>query len=1071
MNDSHTTRLEHLDHLLLLCEGANVEESRSRDARDAVRLYLRESCRNLPASAEEPPLARIIDHVTDNESKDLQREASLLLLRCLGLGKVLPENNAFNQLHAKVCTLIQKGIPDILRRYKIIADEQTHQLIASLSTLHGKLHAQLSQLVTVAEDVSAIRANVQALRKFIGDETHRAYFHPWNFEHYATRIRSVLDGFERLERADPDTMCEIAVRLNTDLSNQIETLESHKCGIVSAAYLKFALIARGAIARHLKAHTASFNCQLQLLSDRLEKRFPLKADTGRLRVSIAAQNTGPGRAYDVRALLLSQQEGVDVEPAELQLGTVDPGRFVIPVSLTLTKTHPEVRIELVLSWRIAGSSDPTELDLSVTALAQSDDVEWSKLEFTQPYSLDIAKGQGFVGRKESLNRILARMRTPSMQPCYITGQKRVGKTSLAHAVAEALNSDPTNRYLVVSLETGEFAHPNGVDTLRALGDEIEARVVSHLPDKHLWSKADFDGSLAPLARLFLTVEQHNPRLRIVIILDEFDDINYDLYRHGPLADTFFQNIRTLSSKPNVSFILVGGERMPFLMSAQGEKLNRFERESLDTFDQSKDWVEYEHLIQNPADEAIRWHDSAARRIYAETSGHPYFTKLLCAAVFNRCVRLRDSEVIEEDVERALAELVQTLDVNAFAHYWKDGVQGDADLVEITSLKRCRVLAAYARTRRAKKPTLAQNIAEHLYSRQVSYAEMESFLREFCRRRIMEERDGEYRLVVSVFERWIVERGVNDLIADQLGDELEEVRRRQEDQAYVRSIEIQDAISSWPTFRGRTITSEDVRSWLCQVPGNIQQRRLFKILQNTRFVTEKETREKFHSMHASVLRDLPAFIRRKKADRRQDILVTYLAGAGKSGAKYASLYAEENIISPSCVVDIGQLATLLSRETEGSEGVRAVLIIDDVAASGNTLALELRTFFAKHMSLLSSRGVLVFVVVVIATQEGESTIRGAMQEIGYERCDVRVCEFLDSRHICFPLDLGFWDSPEEKSEVRALCLEIGHKIRPKEPLGYHGQALLLVFPHNCPNNSLPILYAPSDSWRPLFPRKQ
>src|SRR5690606_28605262 len=103
----------------------------------------------------------------------------------------------------------------------------------------------------------------------------------------------------------------------------------------------------------------------------------------------------------------------------------------------------------------------------------------------------------------------------------------------------------------------------------------------------------------------------------------------------------------------------------------------------------------------------------------------------------------------------------------------------------------------------------------------------------------------------------------------------------------------------------------------------------------------------------------------------------------------------------------------------------------------------------YMELLESRGVLVVVVVVVATQEGESTIRGAIQDIGYERCDLRVCEFLDPRHVCFPPSLGFWDSPEEKAEVQALCLEVGRKIRPKEPLGFHGQALLLVFPYNCP----------------------
>lgn len=1069
MDTSQISRLDELDHLLLQCEEASVEDAPYRAARDALRAHLRDSCRNLSQSDDEPSLSKIIDHISDHESRELQRETSLLLIRALGLGKVLPENNPYNQLHAKICSLSQQSCPDILKRFKIRAADQTHQTIASLSAIHDNLLQPLRQLVNVEPDIAAIRADIQSFRKFIGDATNKAYFQPWRLEHYASRIRQTLDEVERIEKADPDAMCDIVDRLETDLVSQIRSLQSARNGLISTAYLQFASVVHRAVSRHLEAHTASFDCRLQLSAERLEKRFPLKAGAGKLRVSINAQNTGPGRAYDVKIMLVSQQNGVLIEPGEIQLGTVDPGSFVIPASLELSETLAEIRIDLVVSWRIAGKSTPTEVESTLTILAQSGDVEWDKLELTQPYGLDVATGKGFVGRRESLHRILARMRTPSMQPCYITGQKRVGKTSLAHAVADSLESDTHYRYFVVSLETGEFAHPNGADTLRALGEEIEARVVTQLPSSVQWPRADFNGSLAPLSRLFHMVEQHCPGLRVVIILDEFDDINYDLYRHGPLADTFFQNIRTLSSRPNLSFVLVGGERMPFLMSAQGEKLNRFERESLDRFDQTKDWDEYEQLIRHPVEGAIRWHDSAVRRVYAEANGHPYFTKLLCATVFSRCVRHRDSEVIEEDVERALTELVQTLDVNAFAHYWKDGVQGGADLVEITSLKRCRVLAAYARTRRAKRPAISQSIAEYMYSRQVSYAEMETFLREFCRRRVMEERDGEFRIVVPIFERWLVERGVNDLIADQLGDELEEIRRRQDDQAYVKSAEIQEVISVWPTFRSRAVTSEDVRSWLCQVSGNIQQRRLFKILQNTRFVTEKEIREKFRSMHTSVLRNIPPVVRRHKSDRRQDILVTYLAGPGKSGVKYANLYAEENIIATSCVVDIEQLETRINVEA-GVDDIHAVLIIDDLAASGNTLVTELKEFFGRHRTFLEERGIHVFVVVAVATPEGEAAIRNAMRKLGYERCDLRVCEFLDPRHTCFPEGLGFWESAEEKLEAKALCLELGQRLRPKDPLGYHGQALLLVFPHNCPNNSLPILFAQGESWRPLFPRK-
>ena len=75
----------------------------------------------------------------------------------------------------------------------------------------------------------------------------------------------------------------------------------------------------------------------------------------------------------------------------------------------------------------------------------------------------------------------------------------------------------------------------------------------------------------------------------IFILDEFDEIHPEMYRFGALAETFFSNLRTLSAKKNVAFLLVGGEKMPFVMSAQGDQLNKFISEGLDFFVRGEEW--------------------------------------------------------------------------------------------------------------------------------------------------------------------------------------------------------------------------------------------------------------------------------------------------------------------------------------------------------------------------------------------------------------------------------------------------------------------------------------------------
>jgi len=50
-------------------------------------------------------------------------------------------------------------------------------------------------------------------------------------------------------------------------------------------------------------------------------------------------------------------------------------------------------------------------------------------------------------------------------------------------------------------------------------------------------------------------------------------------------------------------------------------------------------------------------------------------------------------------------------------------------------------------------------------------------------------------------------------------------------------------------------------------------------------------------------------------------------------------------------------------------------------------------------------------------------------------------------------------------------ELGRDLGSDEPLGTGNLQALVVFEHNCPNNSLPVLWKGSETlpWTPLFPR--
>ena len=183
--------------------------------------------------------------------------------------------------------------------------------------------------------------------------------------------------------------------------------------------------------------------------------------------------------------------------------------------------------------------------------------------------------------------------------------------------------------------------------------------------------------MLPLNRLIELLKKQKPDSRFVVFLDEFDEINESLYRIGELANTFFLNLRTLSSKRNIAFVLIGAERMPFVMESQGEKLNKFERESLDSFNQEYGMGGLSSFSRNSYSKIqFKLHELALRKLFSLSNGHPYFTKMLCAAFFEYAVETKDAEISSAEIEKAAKRLIATLDVNSFAHYWKDGIYGD-----------------------------------------------------------------------------------------------------------------------------------------------------------------------------------------------------------------------------------------------------------------------------------------------------------------------------------------------------------------------------------------------------------
>ena len=558
-----------------------------------------------------------------------RRTLAAVMIRLLSSNGPLTEDD-MQRCRRGIVTLVEDACPDLTKDLFEPTD-QNHEKIEAIKRIHHTACEHLDQLLQPFASLQDLAKRRRAIMHSINHGKSKGYLAAFGYNTVRPLVESLLAQVESVAGARGHHLQATMQQLVEDIPVQMDHCK--KIGtFVTTEYAVPFLERLATTATAMKGRLAAdFACRITVpdAAREAEKRYPLHLIGSTVEISVILNNEGPGAAQDVTTFCVV--EGGDVTNAETSLGTVDPGPFVLTLLIDLTEPQTELLADVDVTWSVVG--DPKQHRESFTTLirGQRTDIDWEQLASQQPYSLEVAYDDDFYGRKDALNRIMRGITSDSMQSCYISGQKRVGKSSLARAVQSRLEqTERPKRYHVLYLECGEIMHSTGERTLAELGRRLEDHFSRFLKRDTVWDTKDYASSLSPLNRLLDTLAAEDGLNRFVIILDEFDEINESLYSHGELASTLFLNLRTLASKRSLAFVLVGAEKMPYLMSSQGERLNKFDRESLDGFDQETEWSDFASLVCDPVAGSIVFHDRALRRLYDLTDGHPYFTKVLCA---------------------------------------------------------------------------------------------------------------------------------------------------------------------------------------------------------------------------------------------------------------------------------------------------------------------------------------------------------------------------------------------------------------------------------------------------------
>jgi len=371
--------------------------------------------------------------------------------------------------------------------------------------------------------------------------------------------------------------------------------------------------------------------------------------------------------------------------------------------------------------------------------------------------------RAFYGRTKLVAIVYETLSVATENLLVFYGQRRIGKTSLAHNLKYW---QELSRFIFVHNDANEIASKNAVEVLYRLGYKIAE--VFDLPPL---DKSALQKDIELFQKDFLP--QVNKKLdgkRLVIILDEFDA--FDSQETTVEDESASRSNSALSviedlmqnAPPELAFIVflargekrLGSELRQILRTSRWAKVSLLEAE------------ETRKLIIEPARGVLDYLPEVTDEVMSLTSGHPYYIQLVCHEIFNELQMTGGKKEVRVSDVRNAAQRALDSGQGGFGWLW----QG------ISSAERL-VLSLLADTaephpdRAVTEGQLSQAFeTQHIYRAGV---ELTSAIEQLIELDLI-ERTGprSYRFLVELIRQWIYK---NHPLAQERDEQLAHLSQR------------------------------------------------------------------------------------------------------------------------------------------------------------------------------------------------------------------------------------------------------------------------------------------------------
>ncbi len=798
-----------------------------------------------------------------------------------------------------------------------------------------------------------------------------------------------------------------------------------------------------------------------------------------LRILARLLNEGPGRAKEVELSVLGQDAGVSLRVIEPKAPFDVSGQSEQLVRIEAVVDADVDSVVVPVQWSCTTPTGAKEVwEDTIELIQQIGQPDWDKLRDHPPYSHNAVKErEGLFGRDDILESLA--LNSMAGNSCFVWGQKRIGKTSVLQVLAGELRerANVACVYLrmgeIKGLHEGQLAHR----VAERLADEME------LPDGRVPEEGYFGASMARLIPWIERVVRDRPNWRLVLIVDEFDDLDPSYYT-GQRGENFVKQLRSLS-EVGLTFLLVGSERMERIYHRHENELNKWTNEYLDSIESRVDCRE---LVTKPVITSIEFDESSVEEVVDYCGRNPFYMHLLCYALFQLCMREQKTYVGITDVTEAQEHIMRTSGESNFAHYWNDNPTLDETEHGTLAAQTCLALAVIShlggRFGRVRDFLDAQREMGLSASEQLARADVRKMISLLVKRRVLARTASEgYEVTPPILGEWLTREAETVLLPQWRAHSAERLAQEESDEEikprvvarWAPSLPLSDdellAVAQPLTYLSRQVDVAQLRSWLLQFDDENRIELAYLLLERlakSGYVSEGAYTQKILSLEEAVAdkrRSTGQGVWKEVRRRKDNLAIAYVDGELKSGG--ALTRELRNRLRPGKVGPLKSMDTWLGTHADQDA---ILLVADDFAATGESLVKGFRAVCAQYGEQLApffEEG-RVLCYILYALPEALDRLREEFPalEVNCTKC------FGDDVRALNP-HAGIFEEDAEREFVQEMVVQLGRELVPQFPLGFGDMGLLVSFYNTVPNNTLPIFWSNGNvaekPWKPLFPR--